>query len=122
MSLLTSLLSRRDVWERIAVERLTEPLHLNVIAGLVAIFGGTRAKISFDLLVRQQHAFGLLHAADTAVARGVQRVTVVELGVGAGTGLLNLCALAAEVTKITGVEVDIIGFDTGSGLPPPIDF
>jgi hypothetical protein len=122
MALLTSLLGRRDVWKRIAVERLTEPLHLNVIAGLVAVFGGTRAKINFDLLVRPQHAFGLLHAADAAVARGVQCVTVVELGVGAGTGLLNLCALAAKITKMTGVGFDIIGFDTGTGLPPPADF
>ena len=42
MSLLSNLLGRKDIWRRIAVERLTEPLHLNVIAAFVAIFGGHR--------------------------------------------------------------------------------
>jgi hypothetical protein len=122
MSLLRSLLLRRDFWRRLAVERLTEPLHLNAIALVVAAFGSTRAKVAFDVVVRQQHAYGLLHAADLAVAQGVRRVTVVELGVGVGTGLLNLCEVGALVTAATGVEFEIAGFDTGAGLPPPVDY
>lgn len=122
MSLLRNWLRRRDVWFRIAVERLTEPLHLNVLAAGVLLFGTTRAKIMFDLVVRQQYAFGLLHAADTALRRRLQRVTVVELGVGAGTGLLNICEIAARVSKATGIEFDIVGFDTGAGMPPPRDY
>jgi hypothetical protein len=121
-ALLRSLLKRRDVWRRAAVERLTEPLHLNLIAAGVAVFGGLRAKVAFDLVVRQQHAFGLLKAADDARARGHRRVTVVELGVASGTGLLNLCELAARVTKETGVDFLLAGFDTGEGMPPPADY
>jgi hypothetical protein len=93
MALLTSLLRRRDIWKRIAVERLTEPLHLNAIALGVALAGSTRAKVAFDVLVRQQHAYGLLDAADDARRHGLRRVTVVELGVGGGAGLLNICDL-----------------------------
>lgn len=122
MSLLRSLLVRKDIWKRIALERLTEPLHLNAIAGVVAAIGGTRLKIDFDLLVRQQHAYGLLHAADNARAHGLRRVTAVELGVGGGTGFLNMCELAARITEITGVEFELVGFDTGHGLPPPRDY
>ena len=85
-----SLISRRDVWQRAAVERLTEPLHLNLIAAGVALFGGVRAKTAFDLLVRRHYAFGLLKAADEAAERGIRRLTVVELGVGAGAGFSNL--------------------------------
>ena len=121
MALLGSLLRRRDIWKRIAVERLTEPVHLNAIALAVSVFGSTRAKAAFDVLVRQQHAFGLLDAADAARARGLRRVTVVELGVGGGTGLLNICSLAARVERATGVGFEIVGFDTGAGLPPPAD-
>lgn len=121
MALLTSLLKRRDIWKRIAVERLTEPVHLNLLALFVAVFGTTRAKIAFDVLVRQQHAFGLLDAADAARERGLSRVTVVELGVGSGTGLLNICDLAKRIEAVTGVGFDIVGFDTGEGLPPPTD-
>jgi hypothetical protein len=119
--MLGSLLRRRDIWRRIAVERLTEPMHLNVIALGVALVGSTRAKAAFDLLVRQQHAFGLLDAADAARERGLRRLTVVELGVGGGAGLLNICDLAGRVTRETGVAFDIVGFDTGAGLPPPSD-
>jgi hypothetical protein len=120
-SLLRSLLKRRDIWQRLAVERLTEPLHLNVLALLAAAFGGTRAKIAFDVLVRQQHAYGLLHAADLARAHGARRVTVAELGVGVGTGLLNLCELSGRVERATGIGFDVVGFDTGTGMPPPVD-
>jgi hypothetical protein len=121
MALLGSLLRRPDIWKRIAVERLTEPLHLNVIALGVAAAGSVRAKAAFDVLVRQQHAFGLLEAADEAGARGLRCVTVVELGVGGGAGLLNICDLAQRITHVSGVAFDVVGFDTGAGLPPPAD-
>jgi hypothetical protein len=121
MALLGSLLRRPDIWKRIAVERLTEPVHLNAIAVVVALVGSTRARAAFDVLVRQQHAYGLLEAADEARARGLRRVTVVELGVGGGAGLLNLCDLARRVSRTTEIEFDIVGFDTGAGLPPPAD-
>ena len=69
MGLFSSLLNRKDIWERILVERLTEPIHLNVISLFVLALGTTRAKIALDLLVRQQHAHGMLYAADTAKRR-----------------------------------------------------
>jgi hypothetical protein len=121
-ALLRSQLARRDIWKRAAVDRLTEPLHLNLISVGVALFGGVRAKTAFDLLVRRQHAFGLLKAADEARARGLRRVTVVELGVASGTGLLNICELGVRITDETGVEFRVAGFDTGEGMPPPADY
>jgi hypothetical protein len=121
-ALLRSQLARRDIWRRAAVDRLTEPLHLNLISIPVALLGGLRAKVAFDLIVRRQHAYGLLKAADDALARGIGRVTVIELGVASGTGLLNLCELAARVTRKTGVEFRLAGFDSGEGMPPPTDY
>lgn len=67
------------IWRRILLERLTEPLHLNLIALLVAIAGNFRAKVAFDLVVRQQHAFSLLKAADYAKELGIPRITAIEL-------------------------------------------
>jgi hypothetical protein len=121
-ALLRSQLARRDIWKRAAVERLTEPLHLNLASVGVALFGGLRSKAAFDLLVRRQHAYGLLKAADEAKARGLRRVTAVELGVASGTGLLNICELGARITEETGVEFRVAGFDTGEGMPPPADY
>lgn len=121
MSYLFDLVKRKDILQRIMVERMPEPLHLHLAALFVAAFGSVPLKISFDLLPRQQHAYGLLHAANEAKQRHLRSLTVVELGVGSGTGLLNLCDLAARVTRATGVNFDIFGFDTGQGMPPPND-
>jgi hypothetical protein len=112
-------LRQRHVWRRIFLERLTEPLHLNLLSVPVWMFGSFRAKVAFDLVLRHHHAYGILAAADQARALGVERLALLEFGVGGGTGLLNMAHVAAEVTTCTGVEFEIYGFDTGAGLPPP---
>lgn len=107
------------IWKRIFYERLTEPLHLNLMALGVAAFGGFRAKVSFDLVLRQQHAYAILTSADLALEMGIKEVTLIEFGVAAGAGILNICELAERVTCETGVRFRIYGFDTGKGMPPP---
>jgi hypothetical protein len=101
---------------------LTEPLHLNAAALFVAAFGSTRAKINFDILPLQQYAYGVLQAADYAKKCGQDSIWVLEFGVANGRGLLNLAHHAQAIKKITGVEVKVAGFDTGKGMPPPVDF
>ncbi|MGA8173020.1 MAG: hypothetical protein WB816_19625 [Methylocystis sp.] len=92
------------------------------MSAFVAVFGGTRAKIDFDLVVRQQYAYPILRAADFAREWGYKKLTLIEFGVAAGSGLLNICEIAKLVTKETGVEFDIYGFDTGTGMPEPVDY
>lgn len=104
------------------LERLTEPLHLNAMAGLVYAFGSFRTKVAFDLILRHHHAYGILSAADQAKEMGKNRLTLLEFGVAGGTGILNMAQVAAQVTRATGVEFDIYGFDSGQGLPPPRSF
>jgi len=108
--------------ERLRKARLNEPLHLNLLSLAIALFGSYRNKIAFDLIVRKQYAYSLLRAADHARRLGLGAVTVAELGVAAGSGLLNLCSIASQVEQITGVNVRVFGFDTGAGLPPPQDY
>lgn len=114
-------LSNARILKRVFMERLTEPLHLNLLSAAVALFGGFRARVAFDLVVRQNHAFGLLKAADQAREFGIRRIAAVEFGVAQGAGIMNLCEIARRVSRATGVEIDIIGFDTGTGMPPPRD-
>jgi hypothetical protein len=109
-------------YKKIFVERLTEPLHLNLISAGVALFGSYRAKVAFDLMVRQQYAFPVLFAADEAKKLGVKRIQVLEFGVATGAGLLNLCDCAARTEAETGIAIEVVGFDTGSGMPPAIDY
>lgn len=112
-------LGQKYIWQRIFYERLTEPLHLNVISIFIALFGNLRQKISFDLIIRQQHAYALLDLADHAKSLGYKKATVIEFGVAAGAGLLNLQKLAQQVTKSTGISFNLYGFDTGTGMPQP---
>jgi hypothetical protein len=114
-------LSYRGKYKKIFVERLTEPLHLNVLAVFVLLFGKFEHKVAFDLVIRQQFAFPILHAARQAAARGLHRISMVEFGVASGAGLLNMCAIASEVMRATGVQIDLYGFDTGTGMPTPVD-
>jgi hypothetical protein len=119
---LLSRLSMPSRRRRVLVERLGEPIHLNVISLFAALFGGTRLKIEFDLIIRQQFAFPILYAADLAKRQGYRGITVVEFGVASGAGLINMCHIADLVEKETGVQIMVAGFDTGTGMPAPVDY
>jgi hypothetical protein len=110
------------IWERMFYERLTEPLHLNFLALGVAIFGSFRRKVDFDLVLRFHNAYGLLNAATNAKKFGLNEVTAIEFGVAAGAGLMNMASIAKRVEKETGVRVKLAGFDTGKGMPAPLDY
>jgi hypothetical protein len=84
--------------------------------------GDFRARERYGLISRANYAYGMLRAADVAKYFGKQRVTVIEFGVASGNGLLNMISLAPAIEQETGVKLRIIGFDTGSGLPPPLGY
>lgn len=121
----------RHLWQRlhqpgklrkVMLQRFTEPLHLNLLSLFVWMFGSLRAKIDFDLIIRQQYAFPILYCADLAAKLNLRNVTIIEFGVASGAGLLNMCEIAERVHKATGIQFQVIGFDTGKGLPPPLDY
>ena len=37
-----------------------------------------------------------------------------------GNGLMNMARIAKKVTSLTGVVIDVVGFDTGAGLPQAV--
>lgn len=115
-------LKQKRIWNRIYRERLTEPLHLNIISFFVFLFGSFRQKVSYDLILRPHHAFGILKAADKAKELGLEAITILEFGVANGSGLINMIKIAKKVTKATGINIHIHGFDTGKGMPKPVDY
>ncbi|MBI1335780.1 MAG: hypothetical protein GC164_02330 [Phycisphaera sp.] len=121
MSAFLKKLSQPRILKRVLVERLSEPLHLNLLTLPVAVFGSLRWKVEFDLVLRPYHAYGLLSAADRAAKLGLPAIKAVEFGVAAGAGLMNMAHIAQQVTRATGVKINIYGFDTGQGMPPPVD-
>jgi hypothetical protein len=79
--------------------------------------GTFREREACDLISRPHYTYGILRAADTALYFGHNKVTVCEFGVASGGGLLAMIEIAELVTQETGVEIRIVGFDTGAGLP-----
>lgn len=107
------------VFKRVLVERLAEPIHLNVFAIFVAIFGTFRAKVFCDLVFRQHNAYGILESAMLAKNMGHKGLSVIEFGVANAAGLCNMSKIANKVSKLTGIAINVIGFDTGEGLTVP---
>ncbi len=80
--------------------------------------GDFRTRERYGLIARPNYLYGMLRAADVAKYFGTRCVTVIEFGVASGAGLLNMIDLAFAIEKETGLELRIVGFDTGRGLPP----
>ncbi len=76
-------------------------------------------RLAWDALDRPHYAYGVWWAARTARALDLDAITVVEMGVAGGNGLVTLEAHAMEVSRLTGVTIDVVGFDAGGGMPVP---
>ena len=70
---------------------------------------------------RPQYLWPLIHATHVARALRIPRIAAIEFGVAGGNGLLAMERAAAAATALSGTEVEIFGFDTGSGMPAPAD-
>jgi len=110
------------IWRRIYIERLGEPVLYNIVSLFILIFGNFVKKIEYDLIPRQPYAFGVNLAFQQAVEQKVKKILIIEFGVAAGAGLFNLAHIAQKLSKIYNIDYEVIGFDTGKGMPPPIDF
>lgn len=69
-----------------------------------------------------QYLWGTLCAAAVAKELGLPRISVIEFGVAGGTGLVRLEQFARYVESVSGVGIDVYGFDSGQGLPKPVDY
>jgi hypothetical protein len=79
------------------------------------------SQLEYGLLDRAHYGHCLLQAAILARRLGHDSVSAIEFGVAGGNGLMALEDHAERVEKETGVRVAIYGFDTGTGMPKPVD-
>jgi hypothetical protein len=75
-----------------------------------------------DRGLRANYTWGMVQSAFLASALDVERISALEFGVAGGNGLLALERAAMRLAEIFGVEIDVYGFDSGRGLPPPRDY
>lgn len=68
---------------------------------------------------RPHYAYCMLHAAELARSLGLTRISAIEFGVAGGNGIAFMANFARQVERVTGVAVDVYGFDTGVGMPEP---
>ena len=79
-------------------------------------------RLALDIFNRPHYAYCTYHAAQQAKQLGINRISVIEFGVAAGSGLVELEEISGLVSRETGVDIEVYGFDLGTGLPSPLDY
>lgn len=79
------------------------------------------ARILEDHPERPNYVWGVVHAAVLARGLNIPRISVLELGVAGGNGLVALEKVAGRVAEALDIQIDVHGFDSGVGLPKPVD-
>lgn len=84
--------------------------------------GSFEFRLAFDAFERPSYAHGIYEAARLALLLDIPGITVIEFGVAHGNGLVAMEQLAAEIRRTLGVQIQIVGFDSGEGLPTHSDY
>ena len=84
--------------------------------------GNFEFRLNMHALKRMQYAYICFHAAKLGKRLGYKKISVIEYGVAGGQGLLLLEEHVKEIEKYFNIEIDIYGFDSGEGLPEPVDY
>lgn len=104
---------------------MTDPMPLRrALKKLIAKseVGSFAFRYRIEALQRMHYAVILYEGARLASLLGYPRISALEFGVAGGNGLRCLERYAEEIEKLFPVEIEIYGFDTGAGLPPPKDY
>jgi hypothetical protein len=106
------------------MDLLRKILRIPGARGLWARFpiGPVEAKVRFGVHDRPHYAYGVYWAAVQAKQLRIPRITAIELGVAGGRGLVALERICAEVSAALEVDIAVVGFDSGAGMPPPLDY
>jgi hypothetical protein len=79
-------------------------------------------RLRFGAVERPFYGYIVYQAASLAHRLGYRAISVLELGVGAGAGLQDLEEHARQAARLFPVEIQVYGFDRGTGLPEPADY
>ena len=95
-----------------------EPPFRLAIQKILALLPVSVATIDrWELSPRPQYFAGVYAAALQAKRENATAMIAIELGVAGGRGLLALEWCAAKISASTGIRIQVVGFDTGVGLP-----
>jgi hypothetical protein len=84
--------------------------------------GSVRTRLYHGIFPYPHYAYGTYWSAFLAKQLGVPRISVIEFGVAGGRGLVALERASSEIERELGVGIDVYGFDSGGGMPQPVDY
>jgi hypothetical protein len=84
--------------------------------------GSVEHKVFHGIYPYPHYAYGVYWAAFNARQLGIERISAIEFGVAGGRGLVALERASVEIESALGVGIDVVGFDSGTGMPRPIDY
>jgi hypothetical protein len=93
------------------------PLHFFFGFLYIKLFGSIKNKIRYDVFRIPHYAFGIYEAALRAKELNFSKITVIEFGVANGRGLLAMVKYADKIAAALNIEIQVIGFDSGEGMP-----
>lgn len=79
-------------------------------------------RIHLDAFPYPQYAYGIYFSCMQARMLGYSKTTVIEFGVAGGNGLVAMENAAHAIGQAIKIEVDVLGFDNGEGMPPSTDY
>jgi len=85
-------------------------------------FGSIPTRVQYDIWDRPHYAYGVYSAADLAQRLRYPGITAIEFGVAGGRGLVALEEISKRVGAHLGMEIAVFGFDSGEGMPAPLDY
>ena len=100
-------------WTRILISKIIRFFNI----------GNYEFKIAFNATnQRNNYAYCIFNAAKLAKSLGLLKISVIEFGCAGGNGLIAIEDIVKEVEKVFGIKIEVYGFDTGEGLPEPVDY
>ncbi len=109
----------------VVLRALSHPLPLRVVLARKMIrhlsLFSYQDRLALAALDRPHYAYCIFQAARLASLLNFPKISIIEFGCGEGNGLISAETHIAEVMKIFPVDIELYGFDSGSGLPRPQD-
>jgi hypothetical protein len=84
--------------------------------------GSVARRVEYGIFHYPYYAYGLWWSAYLASRLQIPRISAIEFGVAGGRGLITLEKISTEIERVLGVGIDVVGFDTGEGLPQATDY
>jgi len=95
------------------------PYRLILTNRIASLLFSYQNRLRFGALDRINYGFCIFQAAKLASLLHYPKISVIEFGCGGGNGLLDAEFHIANVMKMFAVDIELYGFDIGSGLPSP---